>query len=109
MPITIKDIIDNLTNIDTELKTQLQLIHAAQWLNEFIKISIWRIKYSYTTARNNHKTHYKYLIAGENEWDIIEPEFNYWLGEFNSKNPERRLSNVKILDTEFLGEFLLEL
>ena len=109
MPIEIKDIIDNLTNIDGDTKEKLQATHPKQWLNDFFKVPIWQIKYSYTTIRNNHKTHFKYLMAGENEWDIIEPEFNYWLENFNNDNPERQLSNVEILDTEFLGEFLLEL
>ncbi len=109
MPITIKDIIDNLTNVSISTQKKLQAIHPEQWLDNLLKVPIWQIKYAYTTVRNNDKPHFKYLMAGENEWDIIEPEFNYWLENFNNDNPERQLSNVEILDTEFLGEFLLEL
>jgi len=74
-----------------------------------MKIPIWEIKYSYTTIRNNHKTYYKYFIADETSWDIAEIRFYQWLESFNNDNSERKLSNVKILDMEFLGVFELEL
>lgn len=106
--IKIKDIVNNLTDIDNMTKEKLQQTHPKQWLNEIIKIPVWEIRYSYTTIRNNHKTYYKYLIASEIEWEVVENEFNYWLEDFNNSNPERKLSNVEILDTKFLGEFSLE-
>jgi len=92
-----------------EDKEKLKQIHPRQRLNETIKIPIWEIKYSYTTVRNNHKTHYKYLIADELEYTTVENEFYTWLYFFNKKHPERELSNVQILETNFLGNFELEL
>lgn len=103
----IKNIIDNLIEIDNDIKNELQKAHPKQWLNEVIKIPIWKIKYEYTTVRNNHKIYYKYFIADETDWDLIEPEFNFQLKCFNENNPERKLSNVQILDIKFLGDFSL--
>lgn len=107
--IKIKDVIKNLININTNTKEELQEIHPKQWLYKPLPIPIWKIKYSYTTVRGNDKEYCKYIIANETDWDCVEWEFNNWLEEFNNDNPERQLSNVQILDTEFLGEFLLEL
>ena len=107
--IKIKDVIKNLINIDTNIKEELQEIHPKQWLYQPLPIPIWKIKYSYTTARGNNREYYKYVMVDETDWNSLEHRFNYWLEEFNNENPKRQLSNVQILDTEFLGEFLLEL
>jgi hypothetical protein len=101
--------ISKLQNISTNTKQSLLNTHPSQWLNNEIKFPIWKIKYSYITNRGNKKEHIKYLIADEQSWDLIDPMFDRWLDDFNDKHPERMLSNVEILDTEFMDEYLLPL
>lgn len=84
-------------------------IHPKQLIGDYIPIPVWRVKYSYVTARNNPKEAYKYLIRDGVSWDSIDNEFESYIEEFNRKHPERKLSNVKILDWTFMGEAVLEL
>ena len=83
--------------------------HPKQIIGDYISISVWRINYSYTTARGNNKEAIKYLFREECAWDCIEYVFDRYIEKQNEKYPERKLSNVKILDTNFLGELEIEL
>lgn len=83
--------------------------HPKQIINKEIPIPIWKINYSYNTIRNNQKIAIKYLILKEDGWDLVENEFNNYIEVQNEKYPERKLSNVEILDTKFLGYIYLPL
>ena len=51
----------------------------------------------------------KYIIRDSTAWDYVEDEFKRYIEEQNRKYPERKLSNVKILDCTFMGTSILEL
>lgn len=84
-------------------------IHPKQLIGWYVPIPVWKIHYSYLTARGNPKEADKYIIRDKTAWDYIDNEFNYYIQEQNEKHPERKLSNVKILDISFMGEAVLEL
>lgn len=88
---------------------QIATCHPKQIISDEITIPIWLIKYSYTTARGNKKTATKYIFLNESDWDLIDSEFHSYIEKMNSKHPERKLSNVEILDCEFLGKCIIPL
>ena len=49
------------------------------------------------------------MILEEFSWDMIDNEFKNYITEFNEKHPERKLSNVEILDSTFLGKVYIPL
>ena len=83
--------------------------HPKQIISDQIPIPIWGILYRYKTARGNDKTATKYMILEEFSWDMIDNEFKNYITEFNEKHPERKLSNVEILDSTFLGKVYIPL
>ena len=83
--------------------------HPKQIISTEIPVPIWKVDYTYKTSRNNLKTATKYIILKENGWDLVDSIFKEHIEEINRKHPERKLSNVAILDTEFLGEVFLQL
>lgn len=83
--------------------------HPRQILSTELPVPVWRIKYSYTTARNNQKTGIKYAILDESAWDMITNEFYAHIDRINEKYPERKISNVRILDVDFMGQASIEL
>ena len=84
-------------------------IHPKQLISEEIPIPVWKIHYSYYTARGNPKEADKYILDNENAWDRIEDIFRKYIEEQNEKHPERKLSNVKILDSCLMGKVYLKL
>lgn len=84
-------------------------IHPKQLISEEIPISVWKIHYSYYTARGNPKEADKYILDNENAWDRIDNEFMNYIEEQNEKYPDRKLSNVEILDVSFMGNVYLPL
>lgn len=84
-------------------------IHPKQLISDYIPIPVWKIHYSYVTARGNPKEADKYMIKDESAWDYVENEFQRHIEVQNEKHPERKLSNVEILDVSFMGEAMLEL
>ena len=84
-------------------------IHPKQLISTEIPVPVWRIHYSYVTARGNLKETDKYIIDYEISWDRVEIIFSNYIQELNDNHPERKVSNVKILDTSFLGEVFLKL
>ena len=78
--------------------------HPKQIISNQIPIPIWEVLYRYKTARGNDKTATKYMILEEFSWDMIDNEFKNYITEFNERHPERKLSNVEILDSTFLGK-----
>lgn len=99
---------NNCLLVDTEL-LEFKVCHPKQVISTEIPIPIWRYEYSYKTNRGNSKTAIKYIIREESDWDVVDIEFNNYIKKFNDKNPERKLSNVEILDAEFMGKVYLEL
>lgn len=87
---------------------EFKCIHPKQLINDRFPVPVWKIHYSYYTARGNPKIADKYLIAGIGDWDIVELEFNSYIQKENEKHPERRLSNVKILDASYMGKFYID-
>lgn len=75
-----------------------------QFISEELNIPIWQVKYKYTTARNNEKEAVKYIFLNEDDWDLVDSEFNEYIEKFNKKYPYKKISNVKILDVEYMGK-----
>ena len=84
-------------------------IHPRQLISEEIPIPVWKIHYSYYTARGNPKEADKYILDNEYAWDRIEDIFFDYIEEQNEKYPERRLSNVIIPDSFLMGKVYLKL
>ena len=95
-----------LDNSDME---EFKTIHPKQLIGDYVPIPVWKINYSYHTARGNPKEADKYIIRDESAWDLVDIEFKNYIEEQNKKYPERKLSNVKILDCTFMGTAILEL
>lgn len=83
-------------------------IHPKQLINDRLPVPVWKIHYSYYTVRGNPKEADKYIIAGIGDWDIVELEFDSYIQRQNEKHPERELSNVKILDSSYMGKFYID-
>ena len=88
---------------------EFKSIHPKQLIGDYIPIPVWKIHYSYYTSRGNPKEADKYIIRDESAWDLVDNEFNNYIKEQNEKYPERKLSNVEILDCTFMGTAILEL
>ena len=88
---------------------EFKSIHPKQLLGDSIPIPVWKIHYSYYTSRGNPKEADKYIIRDESAWGLVDNEFNNYIKEQNEKYPERKLSNVEILDCTFMGTAVLEL
>ena len=102
----IKDLLDVCTLNDSSLNNVLSA-HPLQFISDKLEIPVWEIKYSYLTQRNNPKEAVKYMFLHETAWDRVDNEFNSYVDRFNETNPDRKLSNVEILETNYLGEFIL--
>lgn len=105
---TISDLQKNCLMNDSVM-TEFKEAHPKQIISTEIPIPVWKVTYKYKTNRNNDKTAIKYLILEENDWDIVDRDFMKHIEEENRKHQERKVSNVAILDTEFLGEVFLQL
>lgn len=88
---------------------EFKTIHPKQLIGDYVPIPVWKIHYSYVTARGNLKEADKYIIRDSTAWDLVDNEFNNYIKELNEKYPERKLSNVEILDCTFMGTAILEL
>lgn len=78
-----------------------------QFMSPEIGVPVWKIQYAYNTARGNPKTAEKYIFHREDYWDSIYMIFMDYIKEYNEKNEYRKVLNVKILDTEYLGELYI--
>lgn len=94
---------------DPNIMCEFKEAHPKQIISTEIPIPVWKVTYKYKTNRDNDKTAIKYLILEENDWDIVDRDFMGHIEKENKKHPERKLSNVAILDAEFLGEVFLQL
>lgn len=99
----------NECRTDNSEMYEFKNIHPKQLISMELRIPVWRIHYSYITARGNLKEADKYIIDYEFSWDRIEIIFSNYIQELNDNHPERKVSNVKILDASFLGEVFMKL
>jgi hypothetical protein len=83
--------------------------HPRQIASETIDIPCWKVVYSYKTNRGNDKQATKYFFLPESSWDVIDMEFKEHIEKLNKNHPERKISNVEILDCSYLGELVLGL
>lgn len=95
--------------MNNSVMAEFKNAHPKQIISTKIPVPAWKVTYKYTTNRNNDKTAIKYVIQNENSWDLIDSEFMKHIEEMNKKHPERKVSNVEILDADFLGEVFLQL
>ena len=99
----------NECKLDNSDMEEFKNIHPKQLIGDYIPIPVWRMHYSYVTARGNPKEADKYIIRDSTAWDYVEDEFKRYIEEQSRKYPERKLSNVEILDCTFMGTAILEL
>ena len=106
---TISELQKNCLMNDPNIMCEFKEAHPKQIISTEIPVPIWKVEYTYKTSRNNLKSATKYIILNENGWDLVDSIFKEHIEEENRKHPERKISNVAILDTEFLGEVFLQL
>ena len=102
----IKELLSMCTLSDSSLSEVLNA-HPLQFISKELGIPVWEVKYKYLTQRNNKKEATKYIFLHESEWDGVDNEFNLYIDRFNEENLDRQLSNVEILEENYLGEFVL--
>ena len=101
--------LQSICKYDDSIMEELKDCHPKQIVNEEIVIPVWKIEYKYKTARGNPKKAIKYLFLKEDGWDMVDNEFMKYIEQQNEKSPERMISNVEILDAEFMGNIYLPL
>ena len=73
-----------------------------------IPIICYEVKYQYTTVRNNKKEGKKYFLFNSFNPQIdMNKELDKYIEDFNEKHPNRKLLNVKFLDSQCLGYMTL--
>lgn len=95
--------------IDDSVLNEFKECHPKQIIDSEIMIPVWKIKYKYKTNRGNDREAVKYIFRHHADWDITERDFLQYIKDFNEKYPERKISNVKILDMDFLGKAYIKL
>lgn len=96
--------------VDDSNVQQVLTCHPKQIISDVLRIPVWAVRHKYLTQRNNEKESTKYILNyTESEWDGVENEFNNYIAGFNSKNPNRQLSNVEILDITYLGNLIIDI
>lgn len=88
------------------IEDTLNKAHPKQIINKVgnLKCSLFEVKYEYTTNRNNKKDGVKYFFLDTfNPQHDLENELNQWVINYNNENEHRRISNVKLLESQCLG------
>lgn len=104
----ISDILSRSKVNDSEMMEVVQC-HPRQIASTHVDLPCWKVVYRYETNRGNLKEAIKYFFLPESSWDLIDMEFKKHIEELNNRHPERKISNVEILDCFYLGELVLEL
>jgi len=69
-----------------------------------IIVTVYEVKYKYTTVRNNRKNGVKnFLIDSPSPEINMENSLENYIRNYNKENPSRQLSNVKFLEGQCLG------
>jgi len=90
---------------DVKVKETLVAINPRQVVNTIgdITITIYEVKYQYTTVRNNRKNGTKYFIMNScSPEQNMEKQLELYIQNYNKDNPSRLLSNVKFLEGKCL-------
>lgn len=104
-----KDKLVNLIRNTYGSSDAIDNIHTKNLINNLnATIEIYCIKFSYITMRNNSKERKVYLTPSAG-YENLEQEFYKWLENYNSTNPYRKLSNVKILDSRLYETYSIYL
>lgn len=85
-------------------------IHEKQFINKINNIPIvcYKVEYEYTTVRNNKKNGIKYFLFNSFSPEInMENQLEEYISKFNEDHPNRKLLNVKFLNSECLGYMTL--
>lgn len=98
-----------LCKYDDSVMDEFKTCHPKQIASDMIPIPVSKIKYKYLTNRGNPKEAIRYMFFDESEWDSVENEFFIYINSENEKHPERKISNVEILDIDFIGKIYIEL
>lgn len=94
---------------DDSVMEEFKNCHPKQIISKELPVPIWKVNYEYKTMRNNTRTATKYIILDESSWDRVEEELCDYILKENEKHPERKISNVEILDIDFIGKVYLQL
>ncbi len=105
----LKLLINNAKVINIKEKEILLDINPKQVINNTnLSVVLYKVNYSYTTIRGNKKQGEKYFVLnGISPQMDMRKELDRYINDFNSKNPNRKLSNVKFLDSKCLGYLML--
>ena len=97
MKINKKDKFD--IGLDERFEKELKQDILLKFIDYEMKFPIYKVIYSYKTARGNKKENYKYLMAS----DGMDAKFKFldYINKFNKEKPYRAISNVKILDVVY--------
>lgn len=91
---------------DNKMKGKLVNIHPKQMVNRIgnIFITMFEVKYQYTTVRGNKKEGSKtFMFNSPSPERDMSKELEYYILDYNKENPSRELSNVKFLESNCLG------
>lgn len=100
----------NYINTD-EVKDKLSNIHPSQLITSRLKIPLFKIRFTYSTPRGNAKEHEKFMFTSKHEESHMEAQMNFesWVEDYNRKHPHRKMSNVLILDVEYISDACLNI
>lgn len=88
------------------IQDTLNKIHPKQIVNKVgnLTMSMFLVKYEYTTNRNNKKQGEKYFLLNTfNPQADLSLELESWVKDYNEENKHRQISNVKFLESQCLG------
>jgi hypothetical protein len=91
---------------DKKMKDKLVNIHPKQVVNRIgnIFITMFEVKYQYTTVRGNKKEGSKtFMFNSPSPERDMNKELEYYILDYNKENPSRELLNVKFLESSCLG------
>lgn len=94
-------LINENSNIDFELPDDFKM----KYIHQDIRINAYKISYSYKTTRENRKENHRYLLASS--YEDAKVDFINYINDFNRNNEHRKVSNVKILGTVYIGTVTL--
>ena len=90
---------------DDKVKENLIKTHPKQIINRIgdINITLYEVKYQYTTIRNNKKEGVKiFMLNTPSPEHDMKPELESYITDNNKQNPSRQLLNVKFLESKCL-------
>ena len=74
----------NESTINDSKVDEILHCHSKQIIDEELSIPVWKVKYTYTTARNNKKIAEKYMFLEEAAWDLVDQNFKNLMYSLNT-------------------------